>query len=200
MKLNIPKQIFDLSKEDIRTSEMLYDGKHIKCLVAPYHSFSELSKALDNNQDTYLFPENDELTTYHQIKNYISLIVKKHPTNTPIIVTASQTIICDMADDCVRILTQKGEIVKSPTKTFLANIHDIRYKVLENKDFELTEQEEIFSKNLATDIIDEVKSAMENGCTEETYTNLKSRIENIGEILISTKLNEMLSSVNIIQN
>ena len=41
-----------------------------------------------------------------------------------------------MIGDNVRIFTQAGNIVPCPIKCLMANIHDIRYNILENKSFQ----------------------------------------------------------------
>lgn len=199
MRLKIPKEIFNLSDEEIEISETIYDGKHIKCLVAPYHSFSELSKVLDNNTDTYLFPENDQLMTYQKTIGFISMVVNKHPTNTPIVITTSQSIISDIVDGCVRILTEKGDIVPCPTKTFLANLYDIKTHVLENKDLQLSKSEHSKAQSHISGIIDNINNAVNNGCSEEYFNKLKDSIKDIGEEIIVFQLNNKLKEIKIIK-
>ena len=44
-------------------------------------------------------------------------------------------IITQMIGDNVRVFTEAGNIVPCPIKCLMANIHDIKYNLLENKDF-----------------------------------------------------------------
>ena len=123
--MTIKENLFTLTKEQESTSKMVYDGKIIKCLVAPYHTYETLEKIVPFTKTTYLLPERS--MTLPQLKGFISMIVKSPSKEEAKIITVNQNIIMDMADDCVRVLTENGNIVPSPIKTFMANIHDIRY-------------------------------------------------------------------------
>ena len=39
-KMKINQNLFDLEPDQEATSKMMYNGKVIKCLVAPYHSYA----------------------------------------------------------------------------------------------------------------------------------------------------------------
>ena len=133
--LNIPDNVFNLTEDQVEMSKQIYQGKIIKCLVAPYHTHAELEKVLKHTKYTYLFPERD--MTYEQTRYFIALIVDRIPADQEVvIVTASQSIIMDMLGQCVHVLAKDGEIYPSSCDTFIANIHDIRHKVLENERFE----------------------------------------------------------------
>lgn len=71
MKIN--KDIFDLASDQIDTSKVMYNGKIIKCLVAPYHSYAQLEKLIPFTKSTYLFPERD--LNNNQLRGFISLVV-----------------------------------------------------------------------------------------------------------------------------
>jgi hypothetical protein len=130
----IQENLFDLTEEQISMSKTIYNGKIIKCLVAPYHSHRELEELITYTPTTYLFPERE--MTSEQALSFISMVISNPKINKDDeirIITSSQSIILDMIDDCVRILTEHNTVVDCPIKTFMANIHDIRYEVLENK-------------------------------------------------------------------
>jgi len=55
--MEIQNNLFDLTSEQEATSKMLYNGKIIKCLVAPYHTYNQLEKVIPYTKTTYLFPE-----------------------------------------------------------------------------------------------------------------------------------------------
>ena len=76
-------------------------------------------------------PENVYRATYLSVfANLVMSYLIKRRFDT----TTNQNVIMDMVDDCVRVLTEYNEVVASPVKTFAANIHDIRYSLLENKE------------------------------------------------------------------
>lgn len=58
--MNISKNLFDLTEDQEKTSKMMYDGKVIKCLVAPYHSYDQLEKVIPYTKTTFLFPERNQ--------------------------------------------------------------------------------------------------------------------------------------------
>lgn len=185
--MDIKENLFDLSDEDIETSQMIYDGKIIKCLVAPYHSYAQLEKIVPFTKTTYLFPER-ELSS-DKARGLISMIVK-NPSNEEFrIVTAETSIIIDMVDCCVRVLTEGGNVLPSPCKTFLANIHDIRYDLLENKDHQLGEQEKTESVKRVNALIERVEKAKDLNIVQ--FAALLKEIEMIGEPVIERKLKEM---------
>jgi hypothetical protein len=193
----IQKNLFDLTPEQEATSKMLYEGKIIKCLVAPYHSYDKLGEMLTYSPTTYLFPERE--ISLSQITGFIMAIVKTRKIDEEIrIITANQNIIMDMADDCVRVLTEGGDIVPSPTKTFMANIHTIRYELLENKAHQLSEKEKNEGVNKVNLLIKNIKDAIEKGTTKEDYDLMFIRIKLIGEPIIRTKLSSMMSEVKIL--
>lgn len=186
----IKENLFDLTPEQIDMSKMIYNGKIIKCLVAPYHSYNQLEKEVTYTKNTFLFPER-EMPSY-QCLNLISLLVNNPAYDEYLIITANQNIILDMIDGNVRILTEKDEIVDCPVKTFLANIHDIRYKVLENKDHQLSEKERSESAKLVQNLVELVQSGSE--MTKVEYDNVCAKIEMVGEKFIRTKLFDMANS------
>ena len=188
-------QVFDLTQEAIDLSKMMYNGKLIKCLVAPYHSFNQLETIFPFTKTTYLFPEREMNAS--QIRSFISMIVKAPQiTDDIIIVTTSMSVISDMIHQCVRILTEGGDIVECPAKTFMANIHDIRYSILENPDHHLSSSEKSGMQDTVNKIIEDINSG--NSMTKSDYDQMISKIKLIGEPIIRVKLLEMAESVNVI--
>jgi hypothetical protein len=201
--LTIQKNLFDLSEEGLSTSKMMYDGKTIKCLVAPYHSYKQLEEIIEHTPTTYLFPEKE--MNFMQVKSFINMIVhspKITENDEVLIITTSQNIIIDMVDVCVRILTERGEIVKSPCKTFLANIHDIRYHILENEAHQLSKSERQEGNKLVNGIITVVNDHRDNGKSmkKSDYDKLVSQIKMIGEPIIGNKLLEMARGIKVVSD
>ena len=188
-KLEITSNLFSLTKEQEETSKMMYDGKIIKCLVAPYHTYDVLEKIVPFTKTTYLFPERE--MTIGQLSNLISMVVKS-PTKDEIrIITGNQNIIMDMVDSSVRVLTEMGTVVPSPRKTFMANIHDIRYELLENESHQISKKAKNEMHERVNKIIDKINSS--KSITKAESVPLKVEINMIGEPLIREKLLEMLS-------
>ena len=193
MKIN--QNLFDLEPDQEATSKMMYNGKVIKCLVAPYHSYAQLEKIVPFTKTTYLFPERE--MSVAQVKSLISMIVANPSQEEFRIVTANQNIILDMVGDCVRVLTEGDEVVYTGTKTFMANIHDIRYELLENDDHRLSESERTQAhKNIGV-LIDRVNDT-ETPITKGDFAQLISQINMIGEEFVKSKLREMASELTVI--
>ena len=193
MKIN--QNLFDLEPDQEATSKMMYNGKVIKCLVAPYHSYAQLEKIVPFTKTTYLFPERE--MSVAQVKGLISMIVANPSQEEFRIVTANQNIILDMVGDCVRVLTEGDEVVYTGTKTFMANIHDIRYELLENDDHRLSESERTQAhKNIGV-LIDRVNDT-ETPITKGDFAQLISQINMIGEEFVKSKLREMASELTVI--
>lgn len=169
--MEIKNNLFDLTEEQIKTSEMMYDGKVVKCLVAPYHNNSQLENVIPYTKTTFLFPERD--MTSDQLRSLISMVVALPTTEEIRIVTASQSIIIDMVDTSVRILTQSGDVVPCPCKTFMANIHDIRYSVLENPAHQTSQEEKKQSKDKLNDILAFYTKVLEAVQQQKDTTKLK---------------------------
>lgn len=196
----IQENLFDLNEEQISMSKTIYNGKVIKCLVAPYHSHRQLEELIIYTPTTYLFPEKE--MTAEQVRSFISLVVanEKITENDEIrIITASQSIILDMIDGSVRILTEFDTVVECPIKTFMANIHDIRYSVLENKHHQKTQEQKSETHSLINTIITDINNHSDNNLEmdEDMYKDYVSKIKIIGEPLIRNKLLEMIRSVNV---
>ena len=193
MKIN--QNLFDLTPDQEATSKMMYNGKTIKCLVAPYHSYAQLEKIVPFTKTTYLFPERE--MSVAQVKGLISMIVANPSQEEFRIITANQNIILDMVGDCVRVLTEGDEVVYTGTKTFMANIHDIRYELLENDDHRLSESERTQAhKNIGV-LIDRVNDKA-TPIAKGDFTKLVSEINMIGEPIIQSKLKEMANELTII--
>ena len=193
MKIN--QNLFDLEPDQEATSKMMYNGKTIKCLVAPYHSYAQLEKTIPFTKTTYLFPERE--MSVAQVKGLISMIVANPSQEEFRIITANQNIILDMVGDCVRVLTEGDEVVYTGTKTFMANIHDIRYELLENDDHRLSESERTQAhKNIGV-LIDRVNDTA-TPITKGDFAQLVSQINMIGEEFVKSKLREMASELTVI--
>lgn len=190
----IKENLFDLTPEQIDMSKNIYNGKIIKCLVAPYHNYNQLEKEVTYTKNTFLFPERE--MTSAQCSSLISMLVKNTSQDEFLVITANQNIILDMIDGNVRILTEKGDIVDCPTKTFMANIHDIRYYVLENKSHQLSDDEKSEGNKVIQNLIGLVQKGSE--MTKAEYDALITKIEMVGEDIIRRKLLQMASSnINI---
>ena len=186
--MTIKDNLFDLTSEQEATSTMMYDGKIIKCLVAPYHSYAALEKIVKYTKNTYLFPERE--LSIAQIRGLISLIVSNPSTEEFRIITANQNVIMDMVDDCVRVLTEDGSIVACPCKTFMANIHDIRHYILENDAHKLSKAESTASRDKIQKMIDKVQAGVAP-MSKNDFDKLIKEINIIGEPIIREKLKEM---------
>jgi hypothetical protein len=188
--MNIQSNIFDLSTEEVETSEAIYNGKVIKCLVAPYHTYAQLEKIVPYTKTTFLFPER-EMTTA-QLSNFISMVVNMPTTDEIRIITASQNIIIDMVDTSVRILTEGGDVVPCPCKTFMANIHDIRYNILENPNHELSQSQKQHGKDKVNDLITRINNLKGTSVSKADKDKLLIDISMIGEPLIANVLKDMI--------
>jgi hypothetical protein len=188
--MNIPNNLFDLSDEQISTSKMMYNGKIIKCLVAPYHSYRQLEQVLPYTKSTYLFPERE--MSYLQTRLLISMVSNSTITDEILIITSSIPIIGDIVSGLVRVLDQRGDIQESDVKTFAANQHDIRLGLLENTDYEISDGERSSSTRKIQDVIDKINSGK---MTEDEVNEATLVIDSIGEVIIRSKLQEMLREV-----
>tara|TARA_R110000803_G_scaffold13218_10_gene37336 strand:+ start:199 stop:891 length:693 start_codon:yes stop_codon:yes gene_type:complete len=192
------ENLFDLTEEEIKTSKMMYDGKVLKCLVAPYHSNKQLEEMLPYTPTTYLFPENS--MSISQVKQFISMIVSNDKIVDEVrIITTNQNIIMDMVGECVRVLTEGGDIVNTHTKTFMANIHDIRYELLENGDHKRSVIEKEKSRDVIDDIITKINETTDNNTvmSKEEYDSMVTKIKIIGEPLIRGMLMDMASEIKV---
>jgi len=190
MKFN--ENLFELDAEQIETSKMIYDGKIIKCLVAPYHSYMVLENDIPYSKTTFLFPERE--ISAQQVRGFISMIVNSPIQEEIRIITADQTIIGDMVGDCVRVLTEDGDIVKTDTKTFMANIHDIRYTVLQNPDHQTSKAKADIMKEKTNALIEKLHTKK---MTLVEYEEALNFIKLIGEPVIQRALINMMYDVTV---
>jgi len=188
--MNIPKNLFELSDEQISTSKMMYNGKIIKCLVAPYHSYKQLESVVPYTSSTYLFPERE--MSYLQTRLFLSMLTNSQITDEILIITSSIPIIGDIVSGLVRVLDQRGNIQESDVKTFAANQHDIRLGLLENTDYEISDGEKSNSTRKIQNVIDKINSGK---MTDDEVKDATLIIDSIGEIMIRSKLQEMLRDV-----
>lgn len=194
--LQIPENLFELSAEEIEATKTFYDNKVIKCLVAPYHSYLELEKVLPYSQTTFLFPERE--LSYAKTRMLITVLVKKPIQQEIRIVTSSMSIIGDMIGCNVRILNESGEIVPTTAKTLAANIHDIRFKLLENQEHQLSEKEKTISVNKIHELITRIESADKMEVSEKEYQQYLKDISNVGDEIIVYRLKEMFEKKAIV--
>lgn len=194
LKLEI--DLFDMTDKQIEASKMMYNGKIIKCLVAPYHTFSDIEQALPFSKNTFVYPERE--MNINQIKSLISMIVENPNIQDARIVTKDQNIIIDMVDDCVRVLTESGEIVNSPSKTLMANIHDIRYNLLENEAHQLSNKEKEQGVAMVNELITTCKKFEGKTMPEDDFKKLQAKIQMVGEDLIRNILEEQLHLIKVV--
>jgi len=193
--LFIPKNLFDLTAEEEIASKIVYKGRIIKCLITPYHNYHDLIDAIIKTECLLLLPERDR--SIPQLKNLVNEIVDDTPKESEIlIVTVSQNIIMDMIDPCVRILTEDGKIINSPEKTLMANIHDIRLSLLENKDHQITKQVKPYSQTFIVGIIDATNKKRKNPVQKGELDDLIWKANQIGEGFIRHRLLEQIARIN----
>lgn len=192
----IKANLFDLDEKDASFSKSMYNGKTIKCLVAPYHTYEMLEKIIPFSKSTFLYPENS--MTMGQIQGFVYMLANSNLDDICII-TKNQNIIIDMLDTNVRVLTESGLIVPSPIKTFAANIHDIRYELLENKLHQDGKKEESAAHKSITALITEINEYRDKNTTitKEKRDELSFKIKMIGEEMISNRLSDMLSDIKV---
>lgn len=148
------------------------------------------------SKSTFLYPENS--MTMGQIQGFVSMLVNSNLDDICII-TKNQNIIIDMLDTNVRVLTENGLIVPSPIKTFMANIHDIRYELLENKLHQDGKKEESAAHKSIDTLITEINEYRNKNTTitKEKRDELSFKIKMIGEEMITNILSDMLSDINV---
>jgi len=188
--------LFDLTKEQESNVKMMYNGKVIKCLVAPYHSYNDLESLIPYTKSTFLFPERE--MSEGQANALISNLVASDIKDEIIIITTQMGIILDMVDG-VHVLTQNGTIVDGNTKTFMANIHTIRYELLENPAHRNGTEpiEKTSGENLTNLLIKEIRELSGKSISRTEYDKLKKRVDIIGEDVIRNILKGMLKDINI---
>ena len=186
----INKEIFKLEKSQEDFTKVFYDGKIIKCLVAPYHTAEYFEKNLEWADNIFVFPENT--IPRGQLSSLIGMIVAS-PKPEVIIITTSNEIITQMIGDNVRVFTEAGNIVSCPIKCLMANIHDIKYNLLENKDFKDGKGNMVgnFGEGFVNSLIQKINSTE---TSKENYELFKSRIELVGEDVIRVALMNTLES------
>jgi hypothetical protein len=186
----ITKNLFDLTPEQEATSISIY-GKVIKCLIAPYHSIKDIP--LEPNDEVYVYPERD--LNIQQRKEIVGIMANSNKSEIRF-VTSDLFLILDMLDGCCRILTPDAEIVECPEKTFAANPHTIIYEVIHDEFYAKEQKNKTISyRSIINEIIEEINKGK---MTLEKHEKTKQKISLIGEDLISRKLSQMLSDVEII--
>lgn len=196
--MNIQSNIFDLTQEQEDLSKMMYSGKVVKFLITPYHNYNELEKVIPFTKTTFLLPERE--MTAAQVRGFVSMIVTLNTTDEIIVVTVDQNIILDMVDSCVRILTEDGDIVACPIKTFMANIHDIRYSIFENDAFKskYTNPKPISmsGKERTQDLLERLRKNQFQTISKTDKKILEMEVNMIGEDVIRNVLSGYLDDIN----
>ncbi len=187
----LKSEIFDLTKEQLDLTKMFYDGKVIKCLVAPYHTAQYFEENLKYAENVFVFPENS--IPRDKLGSIIGMIVANPKYKEAIIITTSNEIITQMIGENVRVFTEAGNIVECPIKCLMANIHDIRYSLLENDIFK--DSKNVNVSNFGTGFTQALLDKLINTKIKDKkeYELFKSKIELIGERVIRDKMLEMLN-------
>lgn len=187
----LKSEIFDLTTEQLDLTKMFYDGKVIKCLVAPYHTTKYFEENLKYAENVFVFPENS--IPRDKLGTIIGMIVANPKYKEAVIITTSNEIITQMIGENVRVFTEAGNIVDCPIKCLMANIHDIRYSLLENDSFKDTKGTNVsnFGTGFTQALLDKLKNT--KIADKKEYELFKSKIELIGEPLIREKMLEMLN-------
>jgi hypothetical protein len=187
----IDENLFGLRDESIETSKLVYGGKIIKCLVAPYHTFGELEKVVPWTNQTFLFPEREMST--HKTRSFISMLVNNPKYTDVKIITSSYNIIQDMVGDCVRVLSERGTIENMFSKTFAANIYDIKLDLLENELNEVTTADRAQSIKVVQEYVDIINDGKIT--TQAELDDMRKKVNMIGEVLIRIQLNKKLDEI-----
>ena len=189
-------ELFDLTPEAIELSKTMYDGAIIKFIIAPYHSYGELEQVLPYTPTTFLFPERE--MPYEQTNKFVSMLVKRNYDEEIVVVTSHQVIIQDMIPDCTRVMDKTYEFHECESSPFMANIHSIRYDLLENKYLnDMADEEHTILRSKVNKVIEMINSS--DTMDKEDYSHCLKVIENIGEPIVATKLAEMLGEVELIK-
>ena len=97
-----------------------------------------------------------------------------------------------MVGDNVRIFTEAGNIVPCPIKCLMANIHDIKYSILDNTKYKDGKSVEV--ENFGIDFVNSlIRKIQSTKIDKETYKSYKDKIELIGENVIRIKLLQILN-------
>lgn len=197
--MDIKENIFDLTEDQIILSKKIYNGKIIKCLVAPFHNYTLLQGIVFYAKNIYLYPERE--MSYPQIKSFVNMIINGKTGEEIIIITSNINIISDIIDGCVRILTEDGKIVPCSIKTFLANIHTIQWELMENEKYRIDKNERTLAQERISKVVDKVQdSNPKKTISIEDFNKIIEEIEMIGEVVIKSKLKEMANNNLIIKN
>lgn len=184
--MKLTKSFFELTEKQTENSILFY-GKIIKCLIAPYHTINTIP--LESNDTIYVYPERD--LNIEERKNLLNVILKSDKKEI-CFVTSDLFIITDMINDCTRLLTQDEQVIEISEKIFSANPHTIINSVLKNNSSKPFQQNYI---NLINNLISVIKTGK---MSKKEYNDYKKIIDNIGEPLISNQLNNMLSNVEVV--
>jgi len=197
----IKGNLFDLTEEQVELSRSLYNGKVIKCVVAPYHSYDDLKHIVDTDR-VFLFPEKNSEMSYFKIRSFINMIVNETRISVDedvLIITSDMNIVLDIVDSCIRILTGDDELHNCSEKTFCANPHTIKYKVLENEnDYPTNSEIKRYSNDDINVTIKEINEGIKTGLKQEKINELKSKISLVGEEFIRSKLGSMIRTIKVI--
>jgi len=188
----IPAAIFQMDANQESTTKMFYDGKVIKCLVAPYHTSAYFEDNLEWANNTFVFPENTMPVS--SLSSLIAMIVASPKYSEALIITTSNEIITQMVGDNVRVMTESGKIVPCPIKTLMANIHDIRYELIENELFkDVADGTNVsnFGKSHVEKLIEKLNNTTIT--SQAQYDSMEAAIGKIGEVVIRNSMMTMLN-------
>ena len=119
------------------------------------------------------------------------MLVNSNINEDILLITTSQNIIINMIDCCVKILTQHNTIVDCPCKTFAANIHTIRYDILENEEHQINKKSDYATDNI-NDLIRKIQ-ALNRSSTRAEKNVLIEQAKLVGEPIIRNKLIDMIN-------
>lgn len=188
----IPAAIFQMDADQESTTKMFYDGKVIKCLVAPYHTIAYFEENLEWADNTFVFPENTMPVS--SLSSLVGMIVASPKYSEALIITTSNEIITQMIGDNVRVMTESGKIVPCPIKTLMANIHDVRYELIENTIFKDGAGEinvSNFGKSQVQGLMDKLNNTTIT--SHDQYDSMEAAICKIGEKVIRNRMMNMLN-------
>jgi hypothetical protein len=195
--MNIEKNLFDMTPEEEQLSRALYGGNVIKCLVAPYHTYDQLERYIDEmSPNTYLFPERDR--NIPDIVQFVNTISENSVDSEIHIITTNQNIIMDMVGECLRILTDGGTITNPECRPFLANIHDIRHYIMENKKHSSRANLNSRSNLIINGLMNSIRDSQGSEITKNEYDFLKSRVQLIGDDLVRGIIGRDLERLRVV--
>ena len=192
------KEIFNLTDEQIKLSKSLYNGKIVKCLIAPYHSPSEVGALLINDKNVtldssfFLFPERE--LSLMDCQNFVSKIIEDDKIQEVIIITSNHYIIWDIVQPLTKVLTIDNELADYPMQTLRANIMEMQGNFFidddEHDNFKIPEEVESYSDKFVNEIIDAVNYHIdeEKVMSKKLFNTLQNKVKLIGDSFLKSSL------------